>query len=120
MKLSVVQKTAKAWNAALVKLNSAEAGQIAICYQDENGNKQTGYAELFDLQVEMDGARYKFGEWLSYLGMLVENNANAINRAKNRISVLESINVDKQAQIEELSVRVGELYKEIHPDYIAG
>jgi len=92
MKVSTEQRNAKAWSQALVRLNAAEAGQIQITYQDENGNKQVGYTDLFNISIVVDKKVQTLGEWLTVL-------ATIIDRHGTRLAT-------KDIEIEELKQRI--------------
>ena len=103
MNISTEQKTAKQWAKALVKLNSAEPGTVQICYQDEEGNKQVGFCDLFKIEIALDnGAKMPFGAFLSAL--LVKGNANAdtLSSALKSIENLQKELATANKKIEEI------------------
>jgi hypothetical protein len=67
MNVNTKQQNAKAWNDSLEKLNSAKAGQVQICYKDEQGNKRSGYIDIFDLQIVVEKKEMTFGKFLTEL-----------------------------------------------------
>ena len=67
MNVTSKQQNAKAWNDSLEKLNSAKTGQVQICYKDEQGNKRSGYIDIFDLQIVVEKKEMTFGKFLTEL-----------------------------------------------------
>ena len=90
MKISTEQKSAKQWAKALVKLNSAEPGTVQICYQDEQGNKQVGYCDLFDLEIVLGPKKMTFGAFLSAIEELGKENAKTLATALQDIETLKT------------------------------
>ena len=98
MEICSTQKTAKQWAKALVKLNSAEPGTVQICYQDEEGNKQVGFIDLFKMEIALDGAKMAFGAFLSNMDENIRKNtetlATALADAENTRSELNQAKKD--------------------------
>lgn len=85
------QQSAKAWSSSLTKLNEAQAGQVQITYEDEQGRKCTGYVSLFDLEIEVNGRNLTFGALLSEM---LSMNAQAIKTAQTAVKAVASTGSD--------------------------
>lgn len=66
MKVEQVQKNAKAWNRSLNKLNESQNGQVQIAYKSDDNKKRVGYANLFDIEIDVEGTKSTVG------GLLIE------------------------------------------------
>jgi ABC-type transport system substrate-binding protein len=91
MKVSENQKHAKAWNNALQRLNSAQAGQIQITYQGADGKKQVGYTTLFDLEIEVNNKKITLGEFFQDL---LNFNMETLKLAKSVSKAIDSTGKD--------------------------
>lgn len=103
MNISTEQKSAKQWAKALVKLNSAEPGTVQICYQDEEGNKQVGFCDLFKMEIVLsNGAKMPFGAFLSALLERGNTNAETLSTALKSIESLQKELETAKKKIEEI------------------
>ena len=108
---SVKQNTAKDWSKALEKLNSARPGQIQITYQDEQGNKQVGFIDLFELELT-DGAKaVKLGDMLISLQVSIDT------AIKNENTLIVQNQALKQKN-DMLDRQIGELWEQVFPDHV--
>ena len=67
MKVNTKQKSAKAWNNVLTKINEAQEGQIAITYKGEDGTRQVGYIALPDIELDLGTKKITLGVLLASL-----------------------------------------------------
>ena len=67
MKVNTKQKSAKAWNNVLTKINEAQEGQIAITYKGEDGTRQVGYIALPDIELDLGANKITLGVLLASL-----------------------------------------------------
>jgi len=102
MKVSTEQKNAKSWAQALVKLNAAQPGQIQITYQDENGSKQVGYTDLFNISIVVDKKVYTLGEWLIILATITDRHGARLAAKDLEIEALKAQNLVLENAIGEI------------------
>jgi hypothetical protein len=108
---SVKQNTAKEWSKALIKLNASQPGQVQIAYQDEQGNKQVGYVDLFELEIVDGDKSVKLGDMLISL-------QTSINTAVANEKTLKAENQALREHNTKLDGEIGELMAHVFPDYV--
>jgi len=64
MKIDIKQENAKKWSSVLKKLNESQPGFLQVVFQNEQGKKEVGYANLLDIALEVDGASRSLGSIL--------------------------------------------------------
>lgn len=101
MKVNTKQMSAKAWNNALNKINSAQAGQIQITYQSDDGKKQVGYIDLTDVELDLGKKKITLG---NLLGALIKSN-NEITSENKRLNELVKKNSEQIKLIQEIMVK---------------
>jgi hypothetical protein len=109
---SVKQHTAKEWSKALVKLNASQPGQVQITYQDEQGNKQVGYIDLFELEIVDGNKSVKLGDMLISL-------QTSINTAIANEKTLKAENQALREHNEKLDKNIDKLWERVFPDYVS-
>jgi len=91
MKLGTKQENAKAWNRSLTKLNEAQPGQIQITYENEQGQKQVGYLDLFDLKIVVDNKTTSLGVFMTDL---INFNLKTLKQVETIAKGVSSVNSD--------------------------
>jgi hypothetical protein len=98
MKVNAKQKSAKAWNNSLNKLNEAQIGQIAITYKSDDGKKQLGYVALTDIELDLGKKKITLG---ALLATLIKNN-NDLMKENKRLGGIVKANSEQIKSIEEI------------------
>lgn len=98
MKVDTKQKSAKAWNHVLNKINEAQEGQIAITYKDDEGKRQVGYIALPDIELDLGANKITLGVLLA---SLIKSN-NDLTLETERLSKLVKSNSDEIKRIQEI------------------
>ena len=101
MKVNTKQMSAKAWNNALNKLNSAQIGQIAITYKGDDGKKQLGYIALTDIELELGKKAITLG---TLLATLIKSN-NDLAKENKRLGGVVKANSEQIKRIEKIMVK---------------
>jgi hypothetical protein len=105
------------------KINEAQPGQIAISYADENGNKATGYIDLFDIIVSHDGKDETFGAFLVQVKKDIASNQETIGRLlvenlalQQQVAQCEARNAEMLSEQKLLKQKYAEVWAWLFPD----
>lgn len=127
METKMTEQTAKAWSKGTSRINEARAGEIAVAWADEQGNKHVGYVDLFKLKVTQNGRDWGFGDFLEslvkadkdiyeYLG----NQQNEITLLRHEITLAESKFAEQTELLNKSLQKLNELWAWVFPDQPIG
>ena len=123
MNIKQEQMNATTWARLTNKINEAQPGQIAITYADPNGNKATGYIDLFDIIVQSNGQSKPFGDYLIGLERAVKDCQETIGRLlvenlalQQQVAKCESNNAEMLAEQRLLKQKYAEVWAWLFPD----
>lgn len=85
------QQNAEAWSKTLTNLNEAQTGQVQVTYEDDQGKKRSGYANLMDLQLEVNGKELTIGQ---FLAELINLSINTLKQVNTLAQSVESVGSD--------------------------
>jgi hypothetical protein len=91
MKVKEKQQKAKQWKNVLNKINEAQSGEIPIHYKDTDGKKTTGYINLMDIELDINGETISIGDLLTEI---INANIETLKLARQTANAIASKDKD--------------------------
>lgn len=90
VKVNSKQQNAEAYAKTLSSLNEAQVGQVQVTYLDEQGHKRSGYVDLLDLSLEVNGKEVTVGQFLAELMNLSTKTLKQVNNLAHSVESVGS------------------------------
>lgn len=109
MKVSSIQKNAHEMASFLKSRNNAKGGYVSIVYKNGNGESTTGYCDLMDIEIEVEGKTLTIKEMFEHFyeleKLVVEYKTQADRATVTANKALEVVrNIEKYMPTDYVSI----------------